>query len=462
MYHDAKALGPLDEPFLGSGRSSDSLPEVATGRPPKQPGQQTKAELSVRWWVLVLASFVLFGNYYCYDNPAALYTQLRSAFGDGDADFALDFGMLYSVYSLPNVVLPLIGGVLVDRVGVRFSLFLFSLLVLAGQIVCVLGAAAGSLPLLLLGRAIFGLGGESISVAQNAIVTEWFSGAELAMALGANLSIGRVGSVVNNCVSPYIAHRASLTSAFGFGAVLCAGSFLCALALNVVDSRAEQRLRREARRARRRDRAAELHRASAPAPSAEAGSAGVIDGRADLEARSEPREGLVTPPRGRAEGEGEAGGAPGGTTPRFSRQFWLLMVCCVVSYCCVLPFNNVASAVLQAREYFPFGTRWREGGHRKFVYTPATPEPTDVKCATAFGRHLPFCRDQERAQQRAALVMSEPFLVSAALAPLLGHLVDKHGGKARRTPLPPRGPRAVGASARPVRRATSLCFPPPR
>ena len=44
------------------------------------------------------------------------------------------------------------------------------------QIVCVIGTSIGSLSILMLGRAIFGLGGESINVAQNAILTEWFAG----------------------------------------------------------------------------------------------------------------------------------------------------------------------------------------------------------------------------------------------------------------------------------------------
>lgn len=52
-----------------------------------------------------------------------------------------------------------------------------------------------------LGRAIFGMGGESLSVAQSAIIAKWFSGKELALALGLNLALARVGSVVNDAIS---------------------------------------------------------------------------------------------------------------------------------------------------------------------------------------------------------------------------------------------------------------------
>ena len=56
--------------------------------------------------------------------------------------------------------------------------------------------------LMLVGRVIFGLGGESMSVAQSAIVSHWFKGKELALALGVNLSVSRLGSVMNSNTIP--------------------------------------------------------------------------------------------------------------------------------------------------------------------------------------------------------------------------------------------------------------------
>ena len=76
-----------------------------------------------------------------------------------------------------------------------FSLLLFASLLLVGQLCFSLGDSIESLNLMLLGRALFGLGGESMAVAQSAVVTQWFQGKELAMALGVNLSFSRLGSV---------------------------------------------------------------------------------------------------------------------------------------------------------------------------------------------------------------------------------------------------------------------------
>jgi len=72
--------------------------------------------------------------------------------------------MLYSIYSYPNIILPLFGGFLVDSIGIRTGVILFSTLICIGQAVFALGCSAGAYWLALLGRFIFGLGGESLGV----------------------------------------------------------------------------------------------------------------------------------------------------------------------------------------------------------------------------------------------------------------------------------------------------------
>lgn len=74
--------------------------------------------------------------------------------------------MLYSIYSYPNCVLPLFGGIFLDAIGIRKGLILFTIILTIGQL---LFAYAGSDPanyhLMLAGRFVFGLGGENMSVA---------------------------------------------------------------------------------------------------------------------------------------------------------------------------------------------------------------------------------------------------------------------------------------------------------
>ena len=48
----------------------------------------------------------------------------------------------------------------------------------------------------------------------------------------------------------------------------------------------------------------------------------------------------------------------------------------------------------------------------------STLEPPGTPCFSPRGKVLPFCIELIQAQQRAALVMSEPYLISAALSPV--------------------------------------------
>jgi MFS family permease len=92
------------------------------------------------------------------------------------------------------------------------------------------------------GRVVFGLGGESLSVAQSAIVSKWFKGKELAMALGLNLSISRLGSVINGIVVPQIYnsdHLNRLGIALLVGFFVCVFSLVCAIFLVLLDKKAD-------------------------------------------------------------------------------------------------------------------------------------------------------------------------------------------------------------------------------
>ena len=114
------------------------------------------------------------------------------------------FNLLYSVYSYPNTVLPIFGGIFLDIIGLRLGILVFSGILTIGQGVFMIGGYQKSFGIMIAGRVIFGLGGESLSVAQSAIVSKWFKGKELAMALGLNISISRLGSVINGMIVPKI------------------------------------------------------------------------------------------------------------------------------------------------------------------------------------------------------------------------------------------------------------------
>lgn len=140
-----------------------------------------------RWLVLIVISLAMFGNYYIYDSISPLADVLVSQLGFTDANI----GLLQGIYSIPNIIMVLIGGVIIDRIGTKKSILIFSFLCFAGA---VLTASAGELTIMASGRLLFGLGAESMIVAVTTSLARWFKGKELSFAFGLNLTIARLGS----------------------------------------------------------------------------------------------------------------------------------------------------------------------------------------------------------------------------------------------------------------------------
>ena len=137
--------------------------------------------------MLVAISVAMFGNYYAYDAVAPVADLLQRQLGFSDTQI----GTLNAIYSFPNILMVLIGGIIVDRYGTALSTLLFA-------IVCAIGAFVTALsplfPVMAAGRLLFGLGAESMIVAITVAVGQWFVGRQLGFAFGVNLSIARAGS----------------------------------------------------------------------------------------------------------------------------------------------------------------------------------------------------------------------------------------------------------------------------
>lgn len=122
-----------------------------------------------------------------------------------------------------------------DKFGVRLTLFCTTALLTAGQVVFALGLSMKSWPVMLIGRVIYGFGGESLGVANSAVLAEWFKGKELAFAFGLNLSVARLGSVANNIISPALASSSTVVFALWFGVFLCGASLGCVFIFSPID-----------------------------------------------------------------------------------------------------------------------------------------------------------------------------------------------------------------------------------
>lgn len=155
----------------------DRDPGSPHGRPPA----------AWRWAVLIAVSVAMFGNYYAYDSVGPVADALQRQLGFSDTQI----GTLNAIYSFPNIIMVLIGGIIVDRFGARLATFVFAS-------VCALGAVLTAIsplfPVMAFGRLIFGLGAESMIVAVTVIIGQWFVGKQLGFAFGVNLAIARAGS----------------------------------------------------------------------------------------------------------------------------------------------------------------------------------------------------------------------------------------------------------------------------
>ncbi len=189
-----------------------------------------------RFTILLFASAMAFGSYFAYDSVGAIETTLIQAFQTNRAAI----GSMYSVYSFAAVFAVLGGGVLVDRAGVRRASMVFSVLVVAGAAIV---AWAPDLTAMYIGRIVFGMGSESMIVAQSAIVARWFAGKELAMAFGITLTVSRLGTLFSFNTEELLAHRMGFRGALWVAAALCAVSLAANWIYTLMDRHAERELK---------------------------------------------------------------------------------------------------------------------------------------------------------------------------------------------------------------------------
>ncbi|GAA5899501.1 hypothetical protein JCM5296_003722 [Sporobolomyces johnsonii] len=115
------------------------------------------------------------------------------------------YGVISTSTSLVNTIVPCVSGVLIDYYGPQWSSLVATIFVLVGTIVSAAGASANSYGLLTAGQVIIGCGNMAVETAQLAILSAWFYGSFLGLALGLNVAIARIIAVVAKATSVPIA-----------------------------------------------------------------------------------------------------------------------------------------------------------------------------------------------------------------------------------------------------------------
>jgi len=190
---------------------------------------------AMRWTALVLASLSIFGAYYFNYALSSIKPMLESILGWNSEDF----GTYTSAYAWFNVFffMLIFSGFILDKLGVRKT-------GLGATIVMFLGTALNywavkhqfadnaviHLPVLgdmkaqvwwsSLGFAVFGVGTEAIGITISKAVVRWFKGKEMALAMGMQMSIARLGTALAIGISIPLALKFSITAPILFALIV--------------------------------------------------------------------------------------------------------------------------------------------------------------------------------------------------------------------------------------------------
>ncbi|XP_033963992.1 lysosomal dipeptide transporter MFSD1 [Pseudochaenichthys georgianus] len=206
-----------------------------------------------RFLVLFFNCLLTFGSYFCFDIPSVLQDQFQGNLTcsnatviNGTVDCVEGLGMnpqqynlLYAIYAWTNAVVVIMAGFLIDKLGNRFGVFLFSFLCVLGSSLFALGSHFKGtpylLPLMLTGRLLFGSGNGSLTIVQNRITAFWFRGKELALAFGLTLAFSRLGSVLNFFLTQKFEEQYGMQWTLWGGTLLCVLSFVSAILVSALD-----------------------------------------------------------------------------------------------------------------------------------------------------------------------------------------------------------------------------------
>lgn len=217
----------------------------------------------LRWGILILVGLVLSVNYYFYDAFSTLKDLLQQEFGFTNTQY----GLFVSFYSIPNTFLfmAVIGGIILDKLGIRRTGFIFVFFMAFGAVLTAFGASefykdgiaygfmssflpnySPELKMMLLGRFFYGLGAETSIVVVSKILVKWFKGKDLALAFGLKVGFGRLGTFAALNISPVLANGGeALDVAIWFAAILVCIGLLAFLVYILFDLRYDKETQEE-------------------------------------------------------------------------------------------------------------------------------------------------------------------------------------------------------------------------
>ena len=216
----------------------------------------------IRWAALILISLMMFFCYMFVDVLSPLQEMLETTRGWSPDTYGTVVG---SEYFLNVFVLFLIfAGIILDKTGIRFSGLLSAGLMIFGAAIKLYGVSdyfvgggigyeffssfwptfPASAKVACIGFAIFGCGAEMAGVTVSKAIAKWFKGKEMALAMGVEMGIARLGVFAVFSLSPSLAAMAPMSVVRPVaivGLLLCVG-FLTYLVFTFMDRKLDKQL----------------------------------------------------------------------------------------------------------------------------------------------------------------------------------------------------------------------------
>ncbi len=168
---------------------------------------------ATRWTALVLVALSMLAAYFFVDMMAPLQSLLETQRGWTPGHYGFFSG---SEYWLNMLGFLLISGIILDKMGIRFTGLMAAIVMVAGGLIKLYGltpyfAAGGfghgffssfwtsmpaSVKMASLGYAMFGIGVEMMGITVSRAIVKWFKGKELALAMGMEMATARLGASI--------------------------------------------------------------------------------------------------------------------------------------------------------------------------------------------------------------------------------------------------------------------------
>ena len=192
---------------------------------------------AARWGALILIASMMFFAYMFVDVMSPLKSMIESERGWSSTVFGTYAASEY-IFNVCGFLI--IAGIILDKMGVRFTGVLSASLMVAGAMIKYIGISAwfqdtafcawlnswwtalpGSAKMASLGFMIFGCGCEMAGTTVSKALAKWFKGKEMSLAMGIEMAIARLGVFAVMWISPLIYGK--------FGTVVAPLAFCTAL-----------------------------------------------------------------------------------------------------------------------------------------------------------------------------------------------------------------------------------------